>query len=132
MSKSRFSLLDLKRKVERERVPTYVITQKPVEEYQHEAMKVLRDSPWIEVRYNNSLHAKVYVASAEKESESFALFGSGNLTANSIDSNLEIAMMVYSKGPGREILRDLYYWASVRLRTMSESKLIQPIQVKRR
>lgn len=128
----RFSLLDLRKKVEAENIPTYVITRRPVEEYQHETDEVLKGSPWIEVRYNDSIHAKVYVAHAKQESESFALFGSGNYTAKSIESNIEIGMMVYSEGPGRDVLRELQYWASVTARTLSGSKLIQPISAKRR
>ena len=69
---------------------------------------------------------------ATDEHESFALFGSGNLTARSIENNIELAMMVYAKGPGRGLLHELYYWASVRLRTIDESSLIQPIRAKGR
>jgi phosphatidylserine/phosphatidylglycerophosphate/cardiolipin synthase-like enzyme len=132
MSGTRFSLMDLRKKVERERVPMYVITRAPSESYQQEAMKVLWNSPWIEIRYNASIHAKVYVANAQRESESFALFGSSNLTAKSIESNIEVAILIYSKGPGKEILRELSYWAGVRLRTLEESRLVQPIKASRR
>jgi phosphatidylserine/phosphatidylglycerophosphate/cardiolipin synthase-like enzyme len=128
LSTSRFSLSDLRRKVEREKVPTYVITREPSEAYQHEAMAAVLGSPWIEVRYNAAIHAKLYVASMERETESFALFGSGNLTTRSIESNVELGMLVYSEGPGRELLRELHYWASVRLRLLPESKLVQPIR----
>jgi phosphatidylserine/phosphatidylglycerophosphate/cardiolipin synthase-like enzyme len=131
LSESRYSLMDLRKKVEKEMVPTYVVTRDPVEPYQLEAMAILLNSPWIEVRYNTFIHAKVYVASAKREADSFALFGSGNLTARSIESNIEVAMLIYSEGPGREILRELNYWASVRLRTLKESRLIQPIRFKR-
>lgn len=132
MAGSRFGLAELRKKVERERIPTYVITREPTERYQQDAMDLLAGSPWIELRYNASVHAKVYVASAEREAESFALFGSGNLTAQSIESNIELAMMVYSEGPGREILRELCYWATARLRTLRESTLIQPVRATRR
>ena len=128
----RFSLQDLRRKAEAERIPTYVITRDPVEKYQAEAMQVILGSPWIEVRYNTSIHAKLYVVTAEREADSFALFGSGNLTAKSIETNIELAMLVYGKGEGRELLHDLHYWASVRLRTLHESRLIQPIRARRR
>ena len=46
----RFTLKDLREKVERGCVSLYVITRAPEEPYQHEAMAILRDSPWIEVR----------------------------------------------------------------------------------
>lgn len=132
MSGARFTLLDLRKKVEREQVPLYVVTRAPSEPYQKEAMSLLKNSPWTEIRYNASIHAKVYVANAQRESDSFALFGSGNLTARSIESNIEVAMLIYSEGLGKEILRELSYWAGVRLRTFAESRLIQPIRAKRR
>ena len=60
---------------------------------------MLEGSPWIEVRYNASIHAKLYVATAERDADSFALFGSGNLTTQSIESNIELGMLVYGEGP---------------------------------
>ena len=132
MSGSRFSLKHLRNKVETEQVSMYVVTREPLEAYQQEAMNLLLGSPWIEIRYNEFIHAKVYVASAEREADSFALFGSGNLTARSIESNIELAMLVYSEGPGREILRELHYWAGMRLRTLKESRLIQAIRARKR
>jgi len=131
LSNSRFSLVNLRKKIEIERVPLYVITRAPFEPYQKEAMAILLNCPWIEVRYNSSVHAKVYVATAKREADSFALFGSGNLTAKSIESNIEVAMLIYSEGPGRDILRELNYWASVRLRSLRESRLIKPIKIRR-
>lgn len=128
----RFSLADLRRKVEDERIPTYFITRRPVDQYQFDAMETVTGSPWIEIRYNASIHAKLYVAVSERESDSFALFGSGNLTARSIETNIELAMLVYGHGYGRELLHDLNYWASVRLRTLQESRLVQPIRARRR
>src|SRR5205807_1228616 len=104
----------------------------PDESYQQEAMAVLQDCPWVEVRYNASVHAKLYVAQATLESESFALFGSGNLTSRSVETNIELGMMVYGRGPGRGILHELYYWASVRIRTLGESKLVQRIRARGR
>ncbi len=131
LENSRFGLKDLRKKIEMEHVPTYVITREPLEVYQQQAMAVLEGSPWIELRYNASIHAKLYVATAERDADSFALFGSGNLTTQSIESNIELGMLVYGEGHGREILRQLHYWANVRLRTLSGSRLIQPIRTKR-
>ncbi len=128
LENSRFCLGDLRRKVEQESIPTYVITREPLEVYQQQAMAVLEGSPWIEVRYNASIHAKLYVATAERDADSFALFGSGNLTTQSIESNIELGMLVYGEGAGRELLRQLHYWANVRLRTLHESRLVQPIK----
>jgi len=132
MTGSRYSLALLRAKIEREKIPTYVITREPIEPYQFEAAAVLEQCPWIEVRYNPSVHAKLYVVQSTRESESFALFGSGNLTSKSIERNLELGMMIYSVGPGRDLVKELHYWAAVRLRQLTESKLVQPIRPQRR
>jgi len=66
------------------------------------------------------------------ESKSFALLGSANLTRNSIEQNIEIAMMIYGKGPGRELLKEFSRWGLERLRTLNETKLIKKIKVQRR
>lgn len=128
----RFTLADLRRKVERERICTYITTRQPAEEYQLEAMTVLLGSPWIEVRYNPSVHAKVYVAMATREADSFGLFGSGNLTAASFQANIEVAMMLYGEGMGRPLLHELHYWANGQLRTLQGSKLVQRITAERK
>jgi phosphatidylserine/phosphatidylglycerophosphate/cardiolipin synthase-like enzyme len=128
----RFTLADLRHKVELERICTYVTTRQPTEQYQVEAMTVLLGSPWIEIRYNASIHAKVYVAMARRESDSFGLFGSGNLTAASFQANIEVAMMLYGGGIGRTLLHELDYWANGQLRTLPESKLIQRIKAERK
>lgn len=132
LAECRFTLTDLRRKVERERICTYVTTRQPTEDYQAEAMTVLLGSPWIEVRYNPSVHAKVYVAMASREADSFGLFGSGNLTAASFQTNIEVAMMLYGEGIGRTLLHELYYWVNGQLRTLRESTLVQRIKAERK
>jgi len=129
---ARYTLVDLSKKISREQIPTYVVTRTPVEIYQKEAMAVLQKNEWIEIRYNDSIHAKVYVVAAQQESESFALFGSGNLTGRSIASNIEVGMIIVAQGQGRPLVEELYYWANNRLRVLEESKLHQPIRARRR
>lgn len=128
----RFTLNDLSKKISRERIPTYVVTRPPVETYQHEAMAILAQNEWVEIRYNNSIHAKVYVTAALPESESFALFGSANLTGRSIESNIEVGMIIVAQGQGRPLVEELHYWANNRLRVLEESKLHQPIRARRK
>jgi len=132
METSRYTLRDLSIKIQRERIPTYVVTRSPVEPYQLEAIAILSGNAWVEIRLNDSVHAKVYVTSALPESESFALFGSGNLTGHSIESNIEVGMMVVAQGQGRPLVEELYYWANNRLRVLENSKLYKPIQARRR
>lgn len=129
---SRFTLRDLSDKIRRKRIPTYVVTRPPTERYQQEAMAVLAGNDWVEIRFNESVHAKVYVSSAIPESESFALFGSGNLTGRSIASNIEVGMIIVAQGQGRPLVEELYYWANNRLRVLEESRIHQRIRAKRR
>jgi phosphatidylserine/phosphatidylglycerophosphate/cardiolipin synthase-like enzyme len=129
---SRFTLRDLAEKIERECIPTYVVTRPPSEPYQEDAIAILACNEWVEIRFNESVHAKVYVSSSIPESESFALFGSGNLTSRSIADNIEVGMLIVAKGQGRSLVDELYYWANNRLRVLEESKIHQRIRAKRR
>ncbi|MGB9592382.1 MAG: phospholipase D-like domain-containing protein [Candidatus Kryptoniota bacterium] len=116
------------RKVAEKGIFTYVITRAPEEEYHQQAIETLMSYDIVELRYNESLHAKLYICIAQNESESFALLGSANLTWNSIENNIEIAMMIYGRGHGKEILRELSRWGLERLRTLSDTKLVKKIK----
>lgn len=48
------------------------------------------------------------------------MFGSGNLTSRGLRHNLELGMMIYSRGYGRTLVRELYQWGSATVRTMSQ------------
>jgi len=132
MEDCRFSLADISAKIKSQRIPTYFVTRKPIESWQEEAVELLSKNEWIEIRFNESLHAKVYVASANPESESFALFGSGNLTGAAINSNLEVGMMLFARGIGRKLVDELCYWATNNLRVLPESTLYKSIRNIRR
>ena len=95
-------------------------------------MAILSGNVWVEIRFNESIHAKVYISSAIPESESFALFGSANLTGRSITENIEVGMMIVAQGQGRPLVDELYHWANNRLRVLEESKLHQRIRAARR
>jgi len=132
LEEERFTLSDLSAKIRREHIPTYVVTRSPTQPYQQEAMAVLAANEWVEIRYNESIHAKVFVSAAIPEVESFALFGSGNLTGRSISDNIEAGMMIEAHGQGRPLVEELHYWANNRLRVLEESMLHQPIRATRR
>ncbi len=127
MQDCRFPLADLSAKIQAQRIPTYFVTREPEESWQEEAVALLAKNAWIEIRFNESLHAKVFVASAAQESESFAVFGSGNLTGAAINSNLEVGMLLLASGPGRKLVDQLYYWATNTLRVLPESHLYKPM-----
>jgi hypothetical protein len=132
MQDCRFSLADLSAKIKAQRIVTYFVTRNPEESWQEEAVALLAKNAWIEIRFNESLHAKVFVASAIQESESFAVFGSGNLTGAAVNSNLEVGMLLLASGPGRKLVDELYYWATNNLRVLPESHLYKPMHTTRK
>jgi len=114
-------LVDIVSKINKDKTITYVITRPPVEKYQKDSIKILNQSPYVEIRYNEDIHAKLYLLWCRKnDDESFALFGSGNLTCGGIRHNLELGMMIFSKDHGRTLVRDLYEWSTVGLRSQSK------------
>lgn len=127
MAGCRYSLASLSSKIEAQRIPTYLITREPAESRQKEAVDLLAKNEWIEIRFNEFLHAKVFIASAIQESESFAVFGSGNLTGSAATVNLEVGMIMLAKGAGRKLVNELYYWATNNLRVLPESKLYKSV-----
>jgi phosphatidylserine/phosphatidylglycerophosphate/cardiolipin synthase-like enzyme len=120
------------RKARERNVPIYAITCTPEWEYHLKAVATLKSFEQVELRYNDSLHAKLYVCLSRDPSESFALLGSANLTPTSIKRNIEIAVMIYSRGNGRDIVSELSKWGLERLRTFRETKLAKAMQLKRR
>jgi len=127
MQDCRYSLADLSAKIKAQRIPTYFVTREPAESWQEEAVAMLAKNEWIEIRYNESLHAKVFIATAVQASESFAVFGSGNLTGAAINTNLEVGMMLLASGAGRKLVDELYYWATNNLRVLPDSHLYKPM-----
>jgi HKD family nuclease len=120
----------LRKKIEKDKIFTYIITREPKENYHKEAVNIFMDSEFVEVRYNNSLHVKLYICALDEPI--FGILGSGNLTRTSIGKNIEIGIMIFHQGKGRQILHELYHWGSVRLRTLKESKIVKKITYERR
>ena len=129
---TRVTLDSICKKASEKAIPIYAITCTPEGEFHQKAIDTLKSYDHIELRFNESLHAKLYICLCQDESQSFALLGSGNLTRNSIENNIEIAMMIYGRGQGREVLRELSRWGLERLRTLSDTKLIKKIKFQRR
>jgi len=125
----RYTLAYVLSLVEKRRLPTYVITRTPEEPWHQQAVDLLLECNWVELRYNDSLHAKLYVCK-QREGRGFAMLGSGNLSRASIEKNIEIGMMIYGRGRGRDLLHELYSWGAIRLRT--RSKLIKKLKPERR
>lgn len=128
---SRVTLDAVCRKAVEKGIPTYVITRSPEDEYHQQAVDTLISYDHVELRFNQSLHAKLYVCLCQDEYHSFALIGSANLTRTSIEKNIEIAMMISGRGRGRDILRELARWGLERLRTLNDTKLVKKMKFRR-
>lgn len=118
-------------RINREHIRTYVITNEPKPEYPSHsaAVSALRKSDFTEIRFNDSLHAKVYVC--HYVNGGFALLGSGNLTETSIRRRIEIGMIIFSRGKGVPLFQELSEWGTVRLRSLRESRLIKRMNPRR-
>lgn len=119
----RVTLEALCAKLEQKHIRAYFITRKPDDDDHQQAVDILKACDLVELRYNESLHAKLYVCLFDDDALSFALLGSGNLTRHSIDKNIEIAMMIYAREHGKVIIRELSKWGLERMRTLSSTKL---------
>lgn len=124
---TRVTLESVCQKVAKSRIPTYVITRRPDTDDHQQAVDLIINCNLMELRYNESLHAKLYVCSCYDESRSFALLGSGNLTRHSIEKNIEIAMMIYGREQGKDIVRELSEWGLIRMRTIASTELVKKI-----
>lgn len=118
-------LKDVVKRINADRTRTYVVTRPPREPYQQKGMDLLSESPFVEIRYNEDIHAKVYVSWHREVEESYALFGSGNLTSGGARHNLELGMMILARGHGKKLINELYDWSANGLR--SRSKRIKAI-----
>jgi hypothetical protein len=121
-----YDLQDLLKRIKADKTRTYVVTRPPSAAYQQAGMQLLNESPYVEIRYNPDVHAKLYICWHRQEEDNFALFGSGNLTSGGLRYNLELGMMILARGYGKKLIRELYEWSANALRSMSER--VKPMQ----
>jgi hypothetical protein len=107
------------------RIPAYIFTRPPDSPSHAAAVAALRDCPTAELLYNNNIHAKIYACLAPTP-RAFAILGSANLTANSLDL-YEIGLLVLGVGPGASLVDDLSNFGLRYIRTRPESDVIQKI-----
>lgn len=123
-----FSLENILIKAQKDRATIFVITQEPHEEYHQRGLAVFERSPSVEIRYNPNIHAKLYICWSREEEDSFALFGSGNLTIGGLKQNIELGMMILSRGYGKRLIRELFNWGVNDLRVDPNSRRIKSFQ----
>jgi len=115
-----YELKDVLHRAKRDRTLVYVVTRKPEAEYQLRGIELLRKFPYVEIRYNPDIHAKLYISWGREIDESYAFFGSGNLTSGGLKNNLELGMMILARGDGKSIINKLYKWGSHDIRVISK------------
>jgi phosphatidylserine/phosphatidylglycerophosphate/cardiolipin synthase-like enzyme len=115
------------------RIRTYLVTRSPDDGLVRDlpghakALDMLKDLDNLEIRYNNALHAKIYVCQCKKSEDSFALLGSANMTRNSIVHNIEVGVLIRCFSQGELVIHELDSWIRSNLRT--NSKLHKPMIV---
>jgi len=118
-------LEQLRRILRVRKIKTYLVTQSPNTELTRkapghvQALNILKDLDLIEIRFNDNLHAKVYICQCKKTEDSFALLGSANLTWTSIAKNIEVGVLIKCFSSGEQIIHELNNWYMSRLRTNS-------------
>jgi hypothetical protein len=104
-------------------IPTYIITRNPEKETVNKrAIDILTSCPSVNIFYNNSLHAKIYVCRCEPFG--FALLSSANLTDSSL-STIEIGLMIEGKGYGQMIVEELENIGKEDFPGMSETRVVK-------
>lgn len=118
-----YSLEDIARSINSNQIPTYIITRDPESEtVNREAIDIFYSCPSVNLYYNNSLHAKIYVCRCEPFG--FALLSSANLSMAS-SSIVEIGLMIEGKGYGQMIIEELEHVGKEDLPGMPETKAVK-------
>jgi len=108
MGEERYDLLSIVQKIERDKISTLVISRRPVEPWHSKAISILEASDFVQIRYNDNLHAKIYVCENARN-PSFALLGSANLTSKGI-FGYEAGVFVIARDYGEDLFNDLLRW----------------------
>ena len=111
------------------RIPTYVFTRQPQNNTHIQAVNALMRCPYIEIVYNNNLHAKLYICMAPYP-YGFAIIGSANLTSGS-EALYEIGLLILAQGGGEEIVKELASFGLDYLRTRPDSRIIKRFSFRR-
>jgi hypothetical protein len=112
------SLEVLANKINRERIPTFVVTREPEEDYHKRALRTLVTCRTAEIILNDALHAKMYIA--ENRVSSLALIASANLTRTGLEG-IEAGILIRGWGIGEDLIRECVLLAG-RIRSLRPHK----------
>lgn len=128
LEKSRYPLKRILEKINKKTIRTFVITRKPEESWHQKAIDLLLTSDFVEMNFNNDLHAKFYVC--ECNPYSYALLSTANLTSSGIEG-YEAGMMIEGRGGGEPIVVQLRDLGQVILRLMKGTKRVRDFSKRR-
>jgi hypothetical protein len=117
-----FPLEKVLQRIREQNVQTYVITRRPEDSNppHGQAVDLLMDTPSVELRYHDGVHAKIYLAEGPRTA--IGIMGSANLTASGIRGT-EVGVLMRGRGLGEALARDLIDFCMWDLR--ESSKLIK-------
>lgn len=113
------------------KIRTYLLTRSPENELtrgapgHRPALETLGSIDDLEIRYDDSLHAKVYLCMCNPRQSSFAVIGSANMTKTSIEKNIEVGVMIRYAYQGQNLIDELEYWVKNNLRV--QARVAKPI-----
>lgn len=104
-------------------IATYLITREPASDHpaHQEAVAAFSQVPNVELRFNPSLHAKIYLA--DGPIRSLGMIGSANFTRGGM-TGVEVGVLLHGRGAGERLIRDLMDFCTWDLR--QRSSLIKP------
>jgi phosphatidylserine/phosphatidylglycerophosphate/cardiolipin synthase-like enzyme len=133
LSGTRMTVERLRHLVRLNKIRTYLVTRSPENDLtrgapgHRPALETLGSIDGLEIRYNDQLHAKVYVCMCNDRQSSFAVIGSANMTRSSIERNIEVGIMIRYAYQGQNLIDELGYWVKNELRL--KAKMAKPIVI---
>ena len=128
---TRMTVERLRHVVRLNKIRTYLVTRSPENSLTRGApghrpvLEMLSGMDGLEIRYNDSLHAKVYICMCNDKQNSFAVIGSANMTKTSIERNIEVGIMIRYAYQGKNLIDELGYWVKNNLRF--QARVAKPI-----
>lgn len=121
----------LRRILQLHKIRTVVLTRSPEDEMvmkapgHRPALETLGSIDGLEIRYNDTLHAKIYICTCRERRDSFAVIGSPNMTKTSIERNIEVGLMIRYAYEGQKLIDELENWVKNGLRL--QAKMAKPM-----
>jgi len=128
---TRMTVERLRHVVRSNKIRTYLLTRSPENDLtrgapgHRPALETLGGVDGLEIRYNDSLHAKIYICLCNDRQSSFAVIGSANMTRSSIERNIEVGVMIRYAYQGQNLIDELGYWVKNNLRF--QARVAKPI-----